>query len=467
MQCIQGAYEYLMVLAETTPTYNLKVVVQETGIKPDTLRAWERRYGLPQPDRTSGGHRLYSQRDIETVKWLLTRQDEGLSISRAIELWHSLEEEGRNPLSEMAYNGGQVTGVDNNVHIRPPSLKSTTIVQDLDEVRRAWVKACLSFDEAAAERIIKQALAVFPSEAVCLNILQQGIAEIGADWFNNKVSVQQEHFASALAMRQLNALLTAAPPPTRRQRILVTCPPTENHTFSTLLLTLMLRYRGWGVVYLGANVPIARLETTIEQVKPHLIILTAQQLYSAAMLYNVAEFLQSQDEPIKLAYGGLIFNHRPSLRQRIPGFFLGETFEEAVEVVESIISGTVEAKPIEPVPEPYREALEHYLAQQVLIDSTAWGEMKSMPIAYEHIKNANYHLSQNIIAALTFGEVDLLDEELNWLEKLLTNHGLQKNNIGPYMAVHQRASQAHLDERGQPLLNWLAETVEAYDSGSK
>ncbi len=31
---------------DTTPTYNLKVVVQETGVKPDTLRAWERRYGL-------------------------------------------------------------------------------------------------------------------------------------------------------------------------------------------------------------------------------------------------------------------------------------------------------------------------------------------------------------------------------------------------------------------------------------
>ena len=39
-------------------TFNLKAVVQETGLKPDTLRAWERRYGLPQPDGTDGGHRL-------------------------------------------------------------------------------------------------------------------------------------------------------------------------------------------------------------------------------------------------------------------------------------------------------------------------------------------------------------------------------------------------------------------------
>lgn len=457
-----------MVLAETTPTYNLKVVVQETGIKPDTLRAWERRYGLPQPDRTSGGHRLYSQRDIETVKWLLSRQDEGLSISRAVELWQSIEEKGRNPLIEMAYDSGKGLAMDNNnVHVQPPSLRSTTIVHDLDAVRQAWVKACLSFDEAAAERIIKQALAVFPSEAVCLNILQQGIAEIGAGWFANKISVQQEHFASALAMRQLNALLTDAPAPTRSQRILVACPPTENHTFSTLLLTLMLRYRGWGVVYLGANVPTARLETTIEQVKPHLIILTAQQLYSAAMLYNVANFLQKQKQSVKLAYGGLIFNYRPSLRRRIPGYFLGETFEEAVDNIEAIVNGRVAPEPTEPVPEQYQEALDHYLAQQVLIDSSAWGEMKETKIAYEHIKNANYHFSQNIIAALTFGEIDLLDEEMKWLENLLTNHGLETSNIGPYMAVHHRASQVHLDERGQPLLSWLGQAAEKYNQGSE
>ena len=40
------------------PTYNLKVVLKQTGLKADTLRAWERRYGLPKPVRTPGRHRL-------------------------------------------------------------------------------------------------------------------------------------------------------------------------------------------------------------------------------------------------------------------------------------------------------------------------------------------------------------------------------------------------------------------------
>src|SRR5512145_944070 len=87
-----------MATANQNPIYNLKAVVQETGLKADTLRAWERRYGLPQPERSGGGHRLYSQRDMEIIKWLIDRQEEGMSISRAVDLWRSLEEEGRDPL---------------------------------------------------------------------------------------------------------------------------------------------------------------------------------------------------------------------------------------------------------------------------------------------------------------------------------------------------------------------------------
>ena len=85
------------------PTFNLKAVLQETGLKADTLRAWERRYGLPRPERTAGGHRLYSQRDIDTIKWLAARQGEGMRISQAVDLWHNLETDRQDPLQVMEF----------------------------------------------------------------------------------------------------------------------------------------------------------------------------------------------------------------------------------------------------------------------------------------------------------------------------------------------------------------------------
>ena len=80
------------------PRYNINLVVRETGIKADTLRAWERRYKLPQPARSAGGHRLFSDYDIEMIKWLLARQAEGLRINLAVELWRELEANGEDPL---------------------------------------------------------------------------------------------------------------------------------------------------------------------------------------------------------------------------------------------------------------------------------------------------------------------------------------------------------------------------------
>src|SRR5512138_2685637 len=113
------------------PIYNLKAVLKETGIAADTLRAWERRYGVPMPQRTPGGHRLYSQRDIHLIKWLLARQAEGLSISRAVKQWNTLIESGEDPLGEM----------QDALRARRGSSNEALI-----SIREDWLSASLRFD---------------------------------------------------------------------------------------------------------------------------------------------------------------------------------------------------------------------------------------------------------------------------------------------------------------------------------
>ena len=61
----------------------------------------------------------------------------------------------------------------------------------------------MNFDEQQAERIITQAFGLFSVERVCLDVLQKGLAVIGEGWYAGHVTVQQEHFASALAIRRL------------------------------------------------------------------------------------------------------------------------------------------------------------------------------------------------------------------------------------------------------------------------
>lgn len=433
-----------MTIYSENPTYNLKVVVNETGIKPDTLRAWERRYGLPSPGRTDGGHRLYSDKDIATIKWLMARQDEGLSISRAVKLWRSLIAEGKSPLLAPEYQDSPASVVETITHTK------------LDDIRVAWIEACLKFDEASAEHILSQAFALYQPEMVLTQLLQKGLAEIGELWFNDKVSVQQEHFASALAMRRLNTLLAAAPTPTRSGRILIGCPPHENHTFAPLALTILLRYRGWDMIYLGANVPLSRFISTVESIQPDLIIMTAQQLFTAAKLSEIAQTVAAENNAM-LAFGGRIFSMVPRLRQCIPGYFLGETIEEATQMVDRLLTYTVPTYTTKRVPDFYLKALASFRENQALIEAYAWNLLKSEGISYEHYTNANLHLSRDIYAALTFGDIEFLGAEITWTEKLLLNYSMPVEMLQHYLQAYHRAAAEYLLGPAKLVVNWLAE----------
>lgn len=430
----------------TAPMYNLKVVVADTGLKPDTLRAWERRYGLPQPQRTEGKHRLYSQYDLEIINWLIARQAEGMSISRAVKLWRQLEEEGRDPL--LVYN----EQVQEGTAVAPISGGR------IEELRQAWIDAIHQFNETAAEQILAQAFAQYQPETVCLQLIMEGLSTIGSQWYAGEATVQQEHFASALAMRRLHTLVAAAQPPTRRERIITACPPKEDHAFVPLLLTLLLRYRGWDVVYLGADVPRERLESTLDAIRPDLVLLTAQQLHTAASLVAVANFLQEQNTPV--AYGGLIFNLIPDLHKYIPGHFLGECLEETPRLVENLINFDPPTPEVTPVAEPYRSALSQYRQQQSQIEAHIWQNFRQVEMPYEHFVNANMYMARNIIAALTLGDMDYIGVQLEWIKQLMTNYQWPLDILKRYWSAYHDACDVYLNGRERPVVEWLALVIQ-------
>ena len=425
---------------EKTPTFNLKVVLQETGIKPHTLRAWERRYGLPQPERTPGGHRLYSQYDIDTVKWLMARQEEGLTISRAVDLWLNLQDKGENPLALSTYQAD-----DNLLH----ATSGTTLAN----IKEQWINACLNFDEATAENVLAQAFAIYPIKMVCVEILLPGVAYVGDLWFQNKASVQQEHFTSALTIKRLNTLLAATPPPSRIGRILVAGPPHEEHAVPLLLFSLLLRYSGWKVIYLGINVPIARLEPTVDFVKPDLVVLAAQQLSTVASLQKAAKVLQ--DKNVRVAYGGLTFNRIPNLRERIPGYFLGTNLEAGVQTVTQIMTFNPPVPEVEQPQESYEPALARYRIHYPLIELDAWQAISSTGIPYEYIADTNARLYEAIVAALNLGEIDFVNEEMGWTRQLIKNYGVPSSWQFDYFDAYRHAAVKHLNGHGSPIIKCL------------
>jgi CheY-like chemotaxis protein len=66
--------------------YAITAASEMTGIPATTLRSWEKTFGVVRPARTGGGHRLYSQDDIERLRWLKAKTDEGIQPSVAHQL---------------------------------------------------------------------------------------------------------------------------------------------------------------------------------------------------------------------------------------------------------------------------------------------------------------------------------------------------------------------------------------------
>ena len=430
-------------------SYNLKAVVQETGLKPDTLRAWERRYGLPVPERTDGGHRLYSQRDIDTLKWLSARQDDGLSISRAVDLWHQYVSDGKDPLKEVP------------VVSDTPTKAVVPTGANLEKMQQAWVDACMDFDEVVARQIISQALAMYTPEVVCLAILQKGMAAIGMGWAEGTITAQQEHFASALAMRRLEALVASTAPPTREGRILIGCAPEEEHSFASLLLTFFMRRRGWETLYLGANVPIERLEATVRAAEPSLVVMTAQSLHTASLLFGMAEVLAKEDVP--LAFGGLVFSMIESLHEYIPGHFLGSKLEDAHLAIEQHVAMPSDPDPVRVASAKYVAAHGHFLDRQAMIEAVVWDKMAPFDVRPDHLARANRDLSRNIIAALLLGSIDLLGDNFDWVNGMLMNahYRLPDGFLERFMDAFLTACQQTLDQRGDVLIDWLQKIVDS------
>jgi len=437
------------------PTYNLKVVIRETGIKPDTLRAWERRYGLPEPDRTAGGHRLYSEYDIETIKWLSERQDEGLRINRAVALWREIEESGQDPLTSLPLAG---TG-------SLPATADIQVGEKLSEFKAGWVDACLAFDEPRAEYILAQAFARYPVETVCLEVLRGGLSQIGNLWYAGEASAQQEHFASALAIRRLDALMTAAPMPNRNIRLLVACPAGENHIFSPLMISLFLRYRGYEVVYLGANVPLTQLKETVNETKPRLVIMSAQTLGSAASLNQAAQELYGTGVPV--AYGGIIFNQNKSLQDRIPGYFLGESLESVVQNVESILSSKQPLPAPEKPDEAYQLALSHFRESQAELDAYVWKNICANGMKEYQLELANEFLGRDISAALSLGDMNYLEYEVEWIKMLLNNYNIPLELLPDYLNIYRAGLSEVLDENGKPIIDWMDQLAHSQDQAEQ
>lgn len=300
------------------PKFTIKDVSRKTGILPVTLRAWERRYQIVIPRRSDNSYRLYSERDIAVLGWVQSRLDQGLAISSAADELRALQSAGTLPLP-------------------PPVISPTHSLFNTGQYVHKLYAAFIRHDELEASRLLRESYASFDLQIYLLEIITPCLHQIGDAWYQGKIQVVTEHFASAYLRGQLISILQAQPFNRSALRILLGCAPTEQHEIGTLILAILLRHSGLRVEFLGPDVPIDDLVEYAGQEHARLIVLSATMPDSVQGMEHIQEKLNRLSRPPLFGYGGLAFDLDPKIRERVPGVYLGSTLDQALSTIRRLL----------------------------------------------------------------------------------------------------------------------------------
>ena len=303
------------------PKYTIKTVTTQTGVRAVTIRAWENRYGLLNPQRSENRYRLYSDRDVAMLRWVKSQVDQGISIS-------SVVRDLNNILSR-----GEFPEVLPTITPRPRSYQPVPP----EKISIQLFEALFKHDDSTSNELLKQASSMYDLTTVCTEVIGNTLIKIGDAWHRGEMRITDEHFASRYLQGKLLNLLQAYPNRRGAPLILLTSAPEETHEIACLMLSVMLRHDGYRVEYLGPDLPIDDLVDYSKQEKPAMVVMSATMEENAMRLTRVQEKLWRIKPKSVFGYGGQAFNLKPELRESVPGEFLGETIEEGSKRIEQIL----------------------------------------------------------------------------------------------------------------------------------
>jgi methanogenic corrinoid protein MtbC1 len=243
---------------------------RRVGVAPETLRAWEQRYGVLRPARTPGGYRVYGREDQRRAGRMRELIDSGWAAGEAAQAVRTATSE------------------------RPPPPRA------VDGVADELLGTLLAFDTAAGQEAFDRLFGGRSLDAALRDVVLPVLHEVGERWARGEITVAQEHFATELITGRLRGL-------TREwdrglgPRAVLACPAGERHDIGLLCCGLALDRRGWRVTYLGPDTPADALESAVVALDPSLVVIGAVQ---PGPLRAAAAALSGLADRVPVAVGG-------------------------------------------------------------------------------------------------------------------------------------------------------------------
>ncbi len=222
--------------------YRIQAVSKLTGVPAPTLRAWERRYGVPAPLRTASSYRLYDEHAVEVIGRMRDLVASGMGASEAAQA--------------VLVSGPART-------VAPQDPYEATAARIVEATRR--------FDPEGLDRAASECFTLGPAPHVYDRTISPALRTIGELWHAGEISVAQEHLATDRLQTVLRDLLRIVQPVAPERTALLACFEDEQHDLG--LLGAALRFASWGyrTVLLGARTPPGALGHAIGWLRPEVV----------------------------------------------------------------------------------------------------------------------------------------------------------------------------------------------------
>lgn len=186
------------------------------------------------------------------------------------------------------------------------------------------------------DQFIQQGMEV---KDIYLHVFQPVQNEIGRLWQINKISVAQEHYATAvtqLTMAQLYPRIFSAK--RNGYRMVAACVGSELHEIGIRMVADFFEMEGWDTFYLGANVPAQSIVGAVQQQNANLLALSVTLTSHIGRLESlIQEIRGSSASNIKILVGGYPFNIDPEIWRRIGADGYAPNALQAIQTAEKLI----------------------------------------------------------------------------------------------------------------------------------
>lgn len=222
------------------PKHPIQVVSRRTGLTPDVIRVWERRYGAVAPRRSATNRRLYTDGDLERLR-LLRRATLG---GRAIGIVASLDTEALRRLVE----SDEPTSRADAAGCRSGDLRVAERLQEALEAVRA-------LDATRLRAVLRSAAIELGTPTLLMDLIVPLMHEVGDGWERGSFRIHQEHLATFHVRSLLGSLHEGHARHYGGPSLVVSTPSGEPHEIGASMSAVLAAAEGWEVSYLGPDLP--------------------------------------------------------------------------------------------------------------------------------------------------------------------------------------------------------------------